>query len=320
MKITDFFSYCIKCGMDADPRGKEEVKSCLAFEREKFNKMSAEEKKFYDKERLVNPYADSRILHSPSNGEIRRILCGIDIDVGEILLADNLKKNGAGFDLVMGHHPSGYSYSNFFDVMDMQSEIQSNWGVPINIAEDLLSKRRQSVERSVMPRNHTKTVDAARILGVPFLNVHTPADNHVASFLGRIFAREKKLRLKDVIERLVKIKEYRWAMKNFLPGPKIIVGKPAHRAGKIVVDMTGGTEGSVDAVPKMAAAGVGTIVGMHFSEKHIKKARSSHINIVIAGHISSDNLGLNLLLDKVEKKFGKLQITECSGFHRVSRK
>ena len=322
MKITEFFSYCIKCGMEADPRGRDAVKRSLAFEKEKFDKMPAEEKKFYDKERLVNPYADSRILHNPLRGAggVKKILCGIDIDAGEILLADNLKRNGRGVDLVMAHHPQGYSYSNFFDVMDMQSEIQSNWGVPINIAEDLLVSRRRDVEMSVMPRNHTKTVDAAKIIGIPFLNVHTPADNHVASFLGKIFAASKNLRLKDVIDRLVKIEEYCWARKNFLPGPKIIVGKPESSAGKIVIDMTGGTEGPVDMISKMAEAGVGTIVGMHFSEKHIKKARRSHVNIIIAGHISSDNLGLNLLFDKIEKKFGGLQIIECSGFHRVSRK
>jgi len=306
--------------MDADPRGRDAVKRSLAFEKEKFDKLSTDEKKFYDKERLVNPYADSRILYNPSNGGVKKILCGIDIDTGEILLADYLKKTARGVDLVMAHHPQGYSYSNFFDVMYMQSEIQSKWGVPINIAEDLLDKRCRDVEMSVMPRNHAKTVDAAKITGIPFLNVHTPADNHVASFLGKIFAAAKNLRLKDVVARLAKIEEYRWARKNFLPGPKIIVGKPGSSAGKIVIDMTGGTEGPVDIISKMAAAGVGTIVGMHFSEKHIKKARSSHVNIIIAGHISSDNLGLNLLFDKVEKKFGKLQITECSGFHRVSRK
>ncbi|MFH1353422.1 MAG: NGG1p interacting factor NIF3, partial [bacterium] len=68
MKITEFFSYCIKCGMEADPRGREAVKRSLAFEKEKFDKMPPEEKKFYDKERLVNPYADSRILHNPLRG------------------------------------------------------------------------------------------------------------------------------------------------------------------------------------------------------------------------------------------------------------
>jgi hypothetical protein len=41
---------------------------------------------------------------------------------------------------------------------------------------------------------------------------------------------------------------------------------------------------------------------------------------VIAGHISSDTLGLNLLLDRVEKASGeKLEVINCSGFRRISR-
>ena len=45
-----------------------------------------------------------------------------------------------------------------------------------------------------------------------------------------------------------------------------------------------------------------------------------HLNIVLAGHISSDNLGLNLLFDKLEKKFvQKLEFVECSGFRRFRR-
>jgi hypothetical protein len=42
------------------------------------------------------------------------------------------------------------------------------------------------------------------------------------------------------------------------------------------------------------------------------------IHVVIAGHISSDTLGLNLLLDAMEKR-GPLNVVECSGFKRIRR-
>jgi hypothetical protein len=57
---------------------------------------------------------------------------------------------------------------------------------------------------------------------------------------------------------------------------------------------------------------------MHLSEEHFKKAQPEHINVVIAGHIASDNLGLNLMLDELSKT-EKLKITACSGFRRVER-
>jgi len=89
------------------------------------------------------------------------------------------------------------------------------------------------------------------------------------------------------------------------------VGDENRRAGKVFVDMTGGTEGSVKIYEKLADAGVGTVVGMHISEEH-------HVNVVIAGHIASDALGLNLIFDEL-CRIDKLDIIECSGFVRIDR-
>ncbi len=56
---------------------------------------------------------------------------------------------------------------------------------------------------------------------------------------------------------------------------------------------------------------------MHISEEHKKEAEDAHLNVVIAGHISSDSLGMNLFLDELEKK--GIEIIPCSGLIRVSR-
>jgi hypothetical protein len=69
---------------------------------------------------------------------------------------------------------------------------------------------------------------------------------------------------------------------------------------------------------KLEAAGVGTIICMHLGEEHFKNVQKGHLNIVIAGHISSDNLGLNLLFDKVVKE-DKIEFIGTSGFERISR-
>jgi hypothetical protein len=57
---------------------------------------------------------------------------------------------------------------------------------------------------------------------------------------------------------------------------------------------------------------------MHMSEDHRKEAEKHHLHVVIAGHIASDNLGLNLLLDEIGKR-GSFEVLECSGFKRVTR-
>ena len=70
---------------------------------------------------------------------------------------------------------------------------------------------------------------------------------------------------------------------------------------------------------RLSQSGVKTVIGMHCKESSYKVAKGEFLNYVIAGHIASDTLGMNLLLDAVEKK-GKLRIIGCSGFKRFRRK
>ena len=82
--------------------------------------------------------------------------------------------------------------------------------------------------------------------------------------------------------------------------------------------MTGGTEGAKEIAEKFSAAGISTLVGMHFSEEYLDNAKKANLNIVIAGHISSDTLGLNLLFDEIEKE-EKLEFVNIAGFERIRR-
>jgi putative NIF3 family GTP cyclohydrolase 1 type 2 len=202
--------------------------------------------------------------------------------------------------------------------MNMHADILHKWGVPINIAEAISEPRIKEVSRKVLPQNHARAVDAARLLNIPFMSIHTPADNHVNDYLQKSFDRRKPEKVGDIIKILEDIPEYKDASK-VSRGPVIFAGSKEKRSGKIFVDMTGGTEGAIESLEKLAQSGVGTIVGMHMSEEHYKNAEKYHINVVIAGHISSDTLGLNLIFDEVEKKIGKLDIIGCSGFKRVKR-
>jgi hypothetical protein len=147
--------------------------------------------------------------------------------------------------------------------------------------------------------------------------MHTPTDNMVVNYLQNMFDKKSPDKLGDIIEMLRKIPEYREACRNNA-GPRILLGANNRSAGKIFVDMTGGTEGAKEIFKSLVNSGVNTIVGMHLSDGHRKEAEKHHLNVVIAGHISSDNLGINLMLDEVRKN-GRLSIIECSGFRRFKR-
>ncbi len=317
MKLEDIYRFAVKRGIQSDPRGKEEVKRELDRAKKNFGAMKPDEKEGFDKEKLNNPYSDTRILYGEGKRQIRRILVGIDMEMGELLLAERLKEKGKKIDLILSHHPEGYALAGFYEVMHMQADILSKYGVPINVAEGLLQKRIKEVERKVLPLNHARSVDAARMLDIAFLCVHTPADNCVDSFLQLRFDKGNHSSVGDVVKFLKTIPEYKEGFKN-KAGPKVIAGSERNRAGKILVDMTGGTGGPKAILEKLSQAGIGTIVGMHMGEESFKEAEKHHINVVIAGHIASDTLGMNLLLDNLVRE-ERLQITSCSGFRRVER-
>jgi len=313
MSIKEIYNLAVQMGIKSDFRGEEGVKKFLEDKRKKYEKMDDKEKKEFDKEALENPYLDSRIYHIAEDKEIKKVLVGIDIEPAELLMAKEI----GDIDLIIAHHPFGKGLAYLAEVMDLQIDVLNFYGVPINIAEGLMKERISEVARGVNSANHQRTVDAAKILKINLINSHTPTDNLSAKFLKNLIEEKKPERISDLIDILMEIPEYKEAAK-IGAGPKIFVGDKENRCGRIALtEITGGTEGSPKLYEKMANAGIGTVIGMHISEEHKKQADESHINVVIAGHISSDSLGMNLFLDELEKK--GIEIIPCSGLTRVSR-
>lgn len=317
MKLSDIYTLAIDMGIDADPRGRDGVKKLLARRKKEYDELPKSKKAEYDPEDLINPYTDSRILLGAPDFEVDSIMAGIDINAAEVLLADRLNEKGEGIDLLLTHHPEGASLASLHEVMDVQADIWAKYGVPINIAEGVMHDRIGEVHRRFSPINHNQAVDAARLLGLAFMGMHTVTDNLVHAYMENLFARAKPETVGDVLDVLKKEPEYIEAMKG-KAGPMIFAGSASNRAGRVApIEFTGGTEPSHIVYEKLSQAGVGTVIGMHAGEEHRKEAIKHHINLVIAGHMSSDSLGMNLLLDALEDK--GIKILACSGLIRVRR-
>jgi len=313
MTTQSIYNLAVKMGITADLRGKDKVKKYLKNQKQKYQSLNKEQKKEFDQEKLTNPYSDTRVLFD-SQKSVKKILMGIDTDPAEILLADKLGE----IDLVISHHPEGYALADLSDVMHLQADVLAKYGVPINVAEGVLKERIQEVARGISPINHNRTVDTAKLLNISLMCAHTPCDNLAADFLEKFLKKENPETVGEIIKALKKIPEYQEAVK-LKAGPKIFSGSEENQAGKIVLtEITGGTEGAKEIYEKMANSGIGTVIGMHQGEEHRKEAQKAHINVVIAGHISSDSIGINLFLDELEKK--GVQVMVCSGVIRVKRK
>lgn len=317
MKIGEIYDLVIQKGMDVDPRGREAVEKILARAEEKYQEMKEDERQDFDLQQLTNPYSDTRILYGDPETEVGAALVGIDMEVGEVLLADRLRERGTRVDLIIAHHPEGKALAALHDVMDLQEDVLARYGVPINVAQGIMASRISEVRRGLMPLNHNRAVDAARILDIPMMCTHTPADNHVVHFLQKIMDEQQPETLDDIVNLLREQPEYARAA-ELNAGPFVVVGAPERKAGRVWVDMTGGTGGSEEAYSKLATAGVGTVVVMHISEKHRKEAEKHHINVVNAGHMASDSLGMNLVLDELAAR--GLEIMPCAGLLRVDRR
>lgn len=319
LTLQQIYDLAIKMGRQNDPRSQKEIDEILKDLKKEYEKMDKKKKPFFDEERLTNPYADSRILHGRPTTKVKTLMACIDAEVQEILLVNELRKNGQKIDLLLAHHPEGRALLDLTKVMPVQEGVMEALGVPINIAEKLLDVRMKKIDRSLHADNFGRVADAARLLDVPFMNCHTPADNGVHNYLeGFVKKKRAKMRtLKDLTEALLEIPEFAEAEKVGV-GPAIYAGSGKSKLGKVAVTgMTGGTSGNEDIYEALSQAGVSTILAMHMGEDHRKKADKHHLNIIVTGHISSDSLGMNLLLDQVEKK--GVKVIPGGGLIRVKR-
>jgi len=312
MTQKEILRLAIEIGVKNDLRGEESVRKYLARQKEIFDKLSQDGKKEFDRERLENPFMDSGVW--VDNGQsMKKVLASVDVTSGDVMTAKAL-----GFDGIINHHPLGKGLAMLDQAMHLQAEVLANYGVPINVAESLMRPRISEVARGVHAANHYKIVDAARLMNVNLMNIHTPADNCVASFLKKEVEKKNPQYVGEILDILRGIEEYRISGERGVP-VRLFSGSEENRAGRIVfTELTGGTEGAKNMYQELARAGAGTVVAMHLSEESRKNAEEAHLNVVIASHIASDSVGLNLILDELEKK--GVEVVPGGGLIRVKRK
>ncbi len=316
MTLQEIYELAIEMGIKADPRGKDGIERFLKRRKKEFDEMSTKKKKFFDEDTLKNPYSDTRLLVGDPKKQVKKVLAGIDADGAEPILVDRLNEKGAGIDLLIAHHPSGHALASLHEVMDVQVDMFADSGVPRNVAYAMFEERKGYVKRRFGPLNHTQAVDAARLLDIPFMVIHTVWDNLGYAFMNDYFAKKEFDVLGDVLDAIQELPEFVEATKG-KAGPSIVAGTPNSPVGKIAVQFTGGTNPSKELYMELAKAGVGTIIDMHIPEEALTEMKKMHVNVVDTGHMASDSIGANLFLDALEKR--GVETMACSGLIRVRR-
>ena len=241
----------------------------------------------------------------PGEG-IKKVLMGVDMDTPELLLAKEL-----GYDCVVTHHPRN-THPNIGDVLDDHIFKLEALGMPRNKSQKLLANRKESLSYRFHVANSRRSESAAQLLEMPFVSIHTPADiigeKMVQEHLDSKFLDKPDTKLSDIVKAFEEIGEY----KNSVRKPVIRVGSEDSYAGKIYVLMTGLTGPGVDVLKAYFEAGVGTLIVMHIPEEDTKALKEQNIgNVIIAGHMSSDSLGMNKIAEKWEEH--GVEVTMMSG-------
>ena len=107
LTLEKLYNFSIDWGIRCDPRGRKIINSLLQKEKKRYEKLTEKEKEFFDEERFSNPYSDSRILFGDRGKSIKSALVGVDMEIGEVMLADRLRSGGKKIDLILAHHPEG---------------------------------------------------------------------------------------------------------------------------------------------------------------------------------------------------------------------
>ncbi|MCL2286905.1 MAG: hypothetical protein FWC32_11170 [Firmicutes bacterium] len=240
---------------------------------------------------LTNMPGDCDVVVPGDN--ITKVLMGVDMDTAELLLAKQL-----GYDCVVSHHPKNTN-TKMLDVMDTHVLRLEKLGVPRNRSQKALGKRKDELSYMQHVSNSRRSESAAKLLNMPFVSLHTPADiigeAIVQKHLDDKFADKPDTKLGDVTAALEEIGEY----KNSARKPVIRVGSKDSYAGKIYVLMSGFTGPGSDVLKQYFEGGVGTLVLMHIPEKDVKALKEhAYGNVIVAGHMSSDSLGMNKIADK----------------------
>lgn len=256
--------------------------------------------------RLSETPADSGVIVPGVN--INKVAFGVDMETAELLVAREI-----GVDAVITHHPvGGEPKVNLFKVMENQIERMVAAGVPVNKAQKALKPRMEEVDRGLHVANYDRVTSAAKALKMPLVAIHSPADllgeSFIQAHLDRTLAGNPKAKLKDVLNALQQLPEY----KLTLAKPTIRVGAEGDFAGKVFVTMAGGTSGGVNVYKAYFEAGVGTLVVMHTPENVIKAVKEQNIgNIIVAGHMASDSVGINQVISALEAK--GVEVVRLSG-------
>jgi hypothetical protein len=275
---------------------------------------------YFDTERFRNPFGDVRIVNGPDDTELDTVMVGINIGVPELLLADRLREKGIRLDAVIAHHTTGIGHApaQVHDFMPVAIDFLVAEGVAHEAASrcinQYIAEKQQAIEDL-----HRIGPDTARLLGLPLACIHTPCDYYIGEGIRPVLQAAAPQTVDDVVHALYQIPEVQGAARLASATPMVMSGSPSWPAGRMLLKFGGGYILPPEAYTLLGEAGVNTVVQIGCTPTHATAAAAARVAIVRIPHAACDNIGINLLLDEVERQLGPLNVIPCHAFERIRR-
>ncbi len=215
---------------------------------------------------------------------IRRVLFGIDVAAPELQLGKDI-----GVDLVIAHHPPD-ALVNFPKIFERHVDLMVGAGIPEDRARGAIEPMTERWQDRFHSANYDHVVSVARLLNLPYMNIHNPLDElgrqRMAAAVAGIKASQP---LQDVIAALNTLDE----IKNAPIEPQVAVGSFDSPAGRVMVVHGAGTNGGYEIAREYFDHGIGTVVYIHLAtDARLKLHNEARGNVIVVGHLPGDLVGI----------------------------
>ena len=240
MRLKDVFDIGIKMGQDSDIRNIDRPGTYSGI------------------------YADCWIIHGSRDKEINKAYIAVDAGVPEMLVVHELNKKRGKIDCMIMHHPTGAGSYNLTRVVEIQKYNWIRFGIKEASAEKVFREMVEEESIGLKAGNHLAVGNAAEMLDIPVICIHTAIDNIIQVFFEELLRTRDHRTVCDIFDIISSIPECRMASSN--GDSPYVIGDGRSISGKIFVDMTGGMDPDPAIFKLLKKAGIDNLISMHYSK------------------------------------------------------
>ena len=229
---------------------------------------------------------DCAIFHPGTN--IQRVLIGIDIGAAELKIAKDL-----GYDCCIAHHPMN-QLPNSWKMFERHVDQMVAHGVSQNEALKAVTETLQRMEISGHIVNYDHLRSVARLLEMPFLNIHSPLDERgrqiMQGTIDKMLTSNPNATVGEIIVALGRLDEFKHAETDI----RVRMGRRDNRAGRVVFSHACLTNGGYAVATAYFRNGVNTVCYIHIRPEDLARLCEEKLGtLIVTGHIASDSVGIN---------------------------